>query len=771
MGMHFRVDGMSCSACSARVERVVKQIAGVEDCSVSLLDHAMIVAGSANPDDIAEAANRAGFHAIYISDSDLRSDNGAARDPEAETARRYLRRFTASCAFLVLLMAVSAAPMLGYAIEGLSDDFIRSGIYQSIVSLMAMVACRRYFASGARGVMQGAPNMDTLVSLGAISSWGYSFAVLIAAIAGNSDNDNMHYYFESSAMILTFISLGKYLEARAKGKTSDAVRGLMHLAPQTACVVRSGREMTVSADEVAVGDRFIVRPGESIPADGVAESGESAVDESSITGEPIPAEKRRGSKVIAATVNVSGVLTCVATHVGSETLLFRIIQTVQETSSQKAPISRIADKIAAIFVPAVVLIAAITFAIWLAIGSEFGTALSHAVSVLVISCPCALGLATPVAIMAGTGIAARRGILFKSVAATEQLARVSYIAFDKTGTLTRGKPEVTSICPIYRDDASEIRREEARAISAELTPAQSALVQTAFDVEQYSKHPLAQSLCNYAEASGFKAGELYEFAEIPGVGVTAKDAAGTAIYAGKRSYIDSESHCENDKKTAGADCCAQVRDMKQSEIAVARGGQMIGIIGFSDAVRDEAESAVRSLLRMHIKPAMLTGDNIGAARAVAEKLNMDASLVFAGLLPQEKSEKIAEIKLSGRVAMVGDGINDAPALAASDVGIAVGAGTDIAISAADVVLMKSGIGDVPRAIEMSRAVLRTIRQNLFWAFIYNIIGIPLAAGALSPIGLSLTPGICAAAMGLSSFCVVTNALRLYRYDKPRERLS
>ncbi len=659
--------------------------------------------------------------------------------------------------------------MFGYAIEGLSDNMIRSGAYQCIVSLMAMAAGWRYFADGARGMMRGAPNMDTLVSLGAISSWGYSLGVLIVAISGDAINDNMHYYFESSAMILTFISLGKYLEARAKGKTSDAVRALMHLAPQTARVVRSGREMTVSADEVAVGDRFVVRPGESIPADGVAESGESTVDESSVTGEPIPAEKRHGAKVIAATVNVSGVLTCIATHVGSETLLSRIIETVRETSSQKAPISRIADKIAAIFVPAVVWIAAITLVIWLAIGSEFGVALSHGISVLVISCPCALGLATPVAIMAGTGIAARRGILFKSAAATEQLARISYIAFDKTGTLTRGKPEVTAICPICCKDASENEGEKTCSVASDLTPDQRELLQTAFDAEQYSKHPLAQSLCKYAEAAGFKAEELYDFAEMPGVGVTAKDAAGTAIYAGKRSCIDSETTRESDMQTAGSDCCSRVQETMQSEIAVARNGQMIGSIGFSDAVRDETASVLRRLLRMHIKPAMLTGDNIGVARAVAQKLSIEEALVFAGLLPQEKSEKIAEIKLLGRVAMVGDGINDAPALAASDVGIAVGAGTDIAISAADVVLMKPGIADVPHAIEMSRAVLRTIRQNLFWAFIYNIVGIPLAAGALSPIGLSLTPGICAAAMGLSSFCVVTNALRLYRYDKPRNR--
>ena len=741
----FNVTGMSCAACSARVEKAVSKVPGVTSCSVSLLTNSMGVDGSASAAEIIKAVEQAGYGA---------SEKGAGNQaqPSMQEAEKQLedhetpklkRRLFWSLGFLLVLMYFSMGHMMwGWPLPGFyTDNHVAMGLTQLLLTVVIMVINQRFFISGCRALWNRAPNMDTLVALGSSAAFLYStyalFAMTGAQVRGDMDavmDYMMDFYFESAAMILTLITVGKMLEARSKGKTTDALKSLMKLAPKTAAVVRDGKEETVPIEQVQSGDTFVVRPGESIPVDGVVLRGTSAVNESALTGESIPADKAPGDTVSAATVNQSGFLTCRATRVGQDTTLSQIIQMVSDAAATKAPIAKIADKVSGIFVPAVISIAVVTTIVWLLIGRPFGYSLARGISVLVISCPCALGLATPVAIMVGSGLGAKNGILFKTAASLEEAGRIEIVALDKTGTITSGEPAVTDILPV-----SGVQEE--------------ALVSLAVSLEQKSEHPLAKAVLRCAEEKAIAAKDVSDFRALPGNGLTAS-LDGKPLCGGSGKFIGTLASIPDDVKRQAQ----RLSDEGKTPLYFSLDGKLLGVIAVADVIKSDSPQAVRELQNMGIRVVMLTGDNERTAKAIGRQAGVDE--VIAGVLPEGKEAEIRKLKTLGKVAMVGDGINDAPALTRADIGVAIGAGTDVAIDAADVVLMKSRLLDVPAAIRLSRATLRNIHENLFWAFFYNTIGIPLAAGVFIPLGLTLSPMFGAAAMSLSSFCVVSNALRL-----------
>lgn len=745
----YNVTGMSCAACSARVEKAVKKVPGVTSCSVSLLTNSMGVEGTASPAAILSAVQEAGYGASPKSASaskaaDTSADLDALADRETPKLKR---RLIASLGFLLVLMYFSMGHMMwGWPLPHWFDgNHVAMGLVQLLLAGIVMVINQKFFINGFKGLIHGAPNMDTLVALGSMASFVWStyalFAMTRAQVDGN-DELVMHYmmefYFESAAMILTLITVGKMLEARSKGKTTDALKSLMKLAPKTATLVRNGAEVTVAIADVQKGDVFVVRPGENIPVDGVVLEGTSAVNESALTGESIPVDKAVGDKVSAATTNQSGFLRCEATRVGEDTTLAQIIKMVSDAAATKAPIAKIADTVSGFFVPAVISIAVLTTIVWLLLGHELGYALARGISVLVISCPCALGLATPVAIMVGNGLGAKNGILFKTAASLEAAGRTQIVALDKTGTITEGAPRVTDLLP-----AEGVSETELLTLAAAL--------------ESRSEHPLAKAVLADAEAKAITPPEVTDFAALPGNGLAAK-LNGMDIYAGNAAFIQT-------KLTLPAALAQQAEKLAsegKTPLFFGGAGRLLGVIAVADTIKEDSPEAIRQLQNMGIRVVMLTGDNQRTADAIGRQAGVDE--VIAGVLPDGKEAVIRQLQASGKVAMVGDGINDAPALTRADTGIAIGAGTDVAIDAADVVLMNSKLSDVPAAIRLSRATLRNIHENLFWAFIYNIIGIPLAAGLFIPFGLTLNPMFGAAAMSLSSFCVVSNALRLNLFD-------
>ena len=745
----YNVTGMSCAACSARVEKAVKKVPGVTSCSVSLLTNSMGVEGTASPAAILSAVQEAGYGASPKSASaskaaDTSADLDALADRETPKLKR---RLIASLGFLLVLMYFSMGHMMwGWPLPHWFDgNHVAMGLVQLLLAGIVMVINQKFFINGFKGLIHGAPNMDTLVALGSMASFVWStyalFAMTRAQVDGN-DELVMHYmmefYFESAAMILTLITVGKMLEARSKGKTTDALKSLMKLAPKTATLVRNGAEVTVAIADVQKGDVFVVRPGENIPVDGVVLEGTSAVNESALTGESIPVDKAVGDKVSAATTNQSGFLRCEATRVGEDTTLAQIIKMVSDAAATKAPIAKIADTVSGFFVPAVISIAVVTTIVWLLLGHELGYALARGISVLVISCPCALGLATPVAIMVGNGLGAKNGILFKTAASLEAAGRTQIVALDKTGTITEGAPRVTALLP-----AEGVSETELLTLAAAL--------------ESRSEHPLAKAVLADAEAKAITPPEVTDFAALPGNGLAAK-LNGMGIYAGNAAFIQT-------KLTLPAALAQQAEKLAsegKTPLFFGGAGRLLGVIAVADTIKEDSPEAIRQLQNMGIRVVMLTGDNQRTADAIGRQAGVDE--VIAGVLPDGKEAVIRQLQASGKVAMVGDGINDAPALTRADTGIAIGAGTDVAIDAADVVLMNSKLSDVPAAIRLSRATLRNIHENLFWAFIYNIIGIPLAAGLFIPFGLTLNPMFGAAAMSLSSFCVVSNALRLNLFD-------
>ncbi len=745
----YNVTGMSCAACSARVEKAVKKVPGVTSCSVSLLTNSMGVEGTASPAAILSAVQEAGYgaspkNASASKASDASADLDALADRETPKLRR---RLIASLGFLLVLMYFSMGHMMwGWPLPHWFDgNHVAMGLVQLLLAGIVMVINQKFFINGFKGLIHGAPNMDTLVALGSMASFVWStyalFAMTRAQVDGN-DELVMHYmmefYFESAAMILTLITVGKMLEARSKGKTTDALKSLMKLAPKTATLVRDGAEVTVAIADVQKGDVFVVRPGENIPVDGVVLEGTSAVNESALTGESIPVDKAVGDKVSAATTNQSGFLRCEATRVGEDTTLAQIIKMVSDAAATKAPIAKIADTVSGFFVPAVISIAVVTTIVWLLLGHELGYALARGISVLVISCPCALGLATPVAIMVGNGLGAKNGILFKTAASLEAAGRTQIVALDKTGTITEGAPRVTDLLP-----AEGVTETELLTLAAAL--------------ESRSEHPLAKAVLADAEAKAITPPEVTDFAALPGNGLAAK-LDGMDIYAGNAAFIQT-------KLTLPAALAQQAEKLAsegKTPLFFGGAGRLLGVIAVADTIKEDSPEAIRQLQNMGIRVVMLTGDNQRTADAIGRQAGVDE--VIAGVLPDGKEAVIRQLQASGKVAMVGDGINDAPALTRADTGIAIGAGTDVAIDAADVVLMNSKLSDVPAAIRLSRATLRNIHENLFWAFIYNIIGIPLAAGLFIPFGLTLNPMFGAAAMSLSSFCVVSNALRLNLFD-------
>lgn len=745
----YNVTGMSCAACSARVEKAVKKVPGVTSCSVSLLTNSMGVEGTASPAAILSAVQEAGYgaspkNASASKASDASADLDALADHETPKLKR---RLIASLGFLLVLMYFSMGHMMwGWPLPHWFDgNHVAMGLVQLLLAGIVMIINQKFFINGFKGLIHGAPNMDTLVALGSMASFVWStyalFAMTRAQVDGN-DELVMHYmmefYFESAAMILTLITVGKMLEARSKGKTTDALKSLMKLAPKTATLVRDGAEVTVAIVDVQKGDVFVVRPGENIPVDGVVLEGTSAVNESALTGESIPVDKAVGDKVSAATTNQSGFLRCEATRVGEDTTLAQIIKMVSDAAATKAPIAKIADTVSGFFVPAVISIAVVTTIVWLLLGHELGYALARGISVLVISCPCALGLATPVAIMVGNGLGAKNGILFKTAASLEAAGRTQIVALDKTGTITEGAPRVTDLLP-----AEGVSETELLTLAAAL--------------ESRSEHPLAKAVLADAEAKAITPPEVTDFAALPGNGLAAK-LDGMDIYAGNAAFIQT-------KLTLPAALAQQAEKLAaegKTPLFFGGAGRLLGVIAVADTIKEDSPEAIRQLQNMGIRVVMLTGDNQRTADAIGRQAGVDE--VIAGVLPDGKEAVIRQLQASGKVAMVGDGINDAPALTRADTGIAIGAGTDVAIDAADVVLMNSKLSDVPAAIRLSRATLRNIHENLFWAFIYNIIGIPLAAGLFIPFGLTLNPMFGAAAMSLSSFCVVSNALRLNLFD-------
>ena len=745
----YNVTGMSCAACSARVEKAVKKVPGVTSCSVSLLTNSMGVEGTASPAAILSAVQEAGYGASPKSASaskaaDTSADLDALADRETPKLKR---RLIASLGFLLVLMYFSMGHMMwGWPLPHWFDgNHVAMGLVQLLLAGIVMVINQKFFINGFKGLIHGAPNMDTLVALGSMASFVWStyalFAMTRAQVDG-SDELVMHYmmefYFESAAMILTLITVGKMLEARSKGKTTDALKSLMKLAPKTATLVRDGAEVTVAIADVQKGDVFVVRPGENIPVDGVVLEGTSAVNESALTGESIPVDKAVGDKVSAATTNQSGFLRCEATRVGEDTTLAQIIKMVSDAAATKAPIAKIADTVSGFFVPAVISIAVVTTIVWLLLGHELGYALARGISVLVISCPCALGLATPVAIMVGNGLGAKNGILFKTAASLEAAGRTQIVALDKTGTITSGEPRVTDILP-------------AEGVS------ESELLTLAASLEQKSEHPLAKAVLAYAETETIACPDVTDFAALPGNGLSAR-LDGMEIYGGNAEFIAAKASVPAELQAEAARLAAEGK----TPLFFGGAGRLMGVIAVADTLKEDSPRAIRELQNMGIRVVMLTGDNQRTADAIGRQAGVDE--VIAGVLPDGKEAVIRRLQESGKVAMVGDGINDAPALTRADTGIAIGAGTDVAIDAADVVLMNSRLSDVPAAIRLSRATLRNIHENLFWAFIYNIIGIPLAAGVFIPFGLTLNPMFGAAAMSLSSFCVVSNALRLNLFD-------
>ena len=745
----YNVTGMSCAACSARVEKAVKKVPGVTSCSVSLLTNSMGVEGTASPAAILSAVQEAGYgaspkNASASKTSDASADLDALADHETPKLKR---RLIASLGFLLVLMYFSMGHMMwGWPLPHWFDgNHVAMGLVQLLLAGIVMVINQKFFINGFKGLIHGAPNMDTLVALGSMASFVWStyalFAMTRAQVDGN-DELVMHYmmefYFESAAMILTLITVGKMLEARSKGKTTDALKSLMKLAPKTATLLRGGTEVSVPIAEVRKGDVFVVRPGENIPVDGIVLEGSSAVNESALTGESIPVDKAEGDKVSAATTNQSGFLRCEATRVGEDTTLAQIIRMVSDAAATKAPIAKIADTVSGFFVPAVISIAVVTTIVWLLLGREFGYALARGISVLVISCPCALGLATPVAIMVGNGLGAKNGILFKTAASLEAAGRTQIVALDKTGTITSGEPKVTDILP-----AEGVSETELLTLAAAL--------------ERRSEHPLAKAILAYTEAHAIEAPEVSDFAALPGNGLTAK-LDGKEVYAGHASFLATKVAVPESLKAKAAALASEGK----TPLYFGGAGRLLGVVAVADTIKEDSPRAIRELQNMGIRVVMLTGDNQRTADAIGRQAGVDE--VIAGVLPDGKEAVIRQLQASGKVAMVGDGINDAPALTRADTGIAIGAGTDVAIDAADVVLMNSKLSDVPAAIRLSRATLRNIHENLFWAFIYNIIGIPLAAGLFIPFGLTLNPMFGAAAMSLSSFCVVSNALRLNLFD-------
>lgn len=742
----YTVTGMSCAACSARVEKAVKAVPGVTSCSVSLLTNSMGVEGTANASAIVKAVQEAGYGASPKA--------AAAETPSAELdaladheTPRLKKRLIASLVFLAVLMYFSMGHMmwdwpLPHWFDG---NHVAMGLVQLLLAGIVMVINQKFFISGFKGLLHRAPNMDTLVALGSSASFLWSTYALFAMTRAQVDGNDalvMHYmmelYFESAAMILTLITVGKMLEARSKGKTTDALKSLMKLAPQTATLLREGAEVTVPIAQVKKGDLFVVRPGENIPVDGLVLEGSSAVNESALTGESIPVDKAAGDKVSAATTNQSGFLKCEATRVGEDTTLAQIIRMVSDAAATKAPIAKIADTVSGFFVPAVISISVLTTLVWLLLGREFGYALARGISVLVISCPCALGLATPVAIMVGNGLGARNGILFKTAASLEAAGRTQIVALDKTGTITSGEPRVTDILP-------------AGGVS------ESELLTLAASLEQKSEHPLAKAVLAYAETETIACPDVTDFAALPGNGLSAR-LDGMEIYGGNAEFIATKASVPAELQAEAARLAAEGK----TPLFFGGAGRLMGVIAVADTLKEDSPRAIRELQNMGIRVVMLTGDNQRTADAIGRQAGVDE--VIAGVLPDGKEAVIRRLQESGKVAMVGDGINDAPALTRADTGIAIGAGTDVAIDAADVVLMNSRLSDVPAAIRLSRATLRNIHENLFWAFIYNIIGIPLAAGVFIPFGLTLNPMFGAAAMSLSSFCVVSNALRLNLFD-------
>ena len=741
----YTVTGMSCAACSARVEKAVSKVPGVTACSVSLLTNSMGVEGAASAEAVIQAVQEAGYGAALKGrEAQMHSsaaDEEALADHETPVLKR---RLIASLGFLLVLMYFSMGHMMwGWPIPvWFEDNHVAMGLLQLLLAGIIMVINQKFFISGFKSLWHRAPNMDTLVAMGSMASFVWSvyalFAMTRAQVDGNSEavmTYMMEFYFESAAMILTLITVGKMLEARSKGKTTDALKSLMKLAPKTAVVLRGGTEVTVPVEQVHKGDIFVVRPGENIPVDGVIVEGNSAVNEAALTGESIPVDKSEGDPVSAATVNQSGFIRCEATRVGEDTTLSQIIRMVSDAAATKAPIAKVADKVSGVFVPVVLVIAAVTTLIWLLAGETFAFALARGISVLVISCPCALGLATPVAIMVGNGMGAKNGILFKTAVSLEEAGKVEIVALDKTGTITSGEPKVTDLLPAEGSTEGE-------------------LLKLAYALEKKSEHPLAKAILQKAEEEQLSAEEVSDFQALPGNGLSAK-LAGAELIGGSMKFIGSRV-----KVPAGLSRQAEaLAESGKTPLLFAKDGRLAGIIAVADVMKEDSPQAVKELQGMGIRVVMLTGDNERTAKAIGAQAGVDE--VIAGVLPDGKESVIRSLKEQGKVAMVGDGINDAPALTRADIGIAIGAGTDIAIDAADVVLMKSKLSDVPAAVRLSRATLRNIHENLFWAFFYNVIGIPLAAGIWIPVfGWKLNPMFGAAAMSLSSFCVVSNALRL-----------
>ena len=753
----YHVTGMSCAACSSRVEKAVSKVPGVESCSVSLLTNSMGVEGTASPEAVIAAVEAAGYGASCKgrgAGTSGDSGNGASgggteadllEDTETPVLKK---RLIWSIIFLVMLMYFSMGHMMwGWPVpEAMADNHVAMGLLQLLLTAAVMVINQKFFISGFRSLWHRAPNMDTLVALGSTAAFGYStyslFAMTGAQVRGDMDGvmQYMHeFYFETAAMILALITVGKMLEARSKGKTTDALKNLMKLAPKTAVVLRDGTETEVPVEQVVKGDVFVVRPGENIPVDGIVLEGISAVNEAALTGESIPADKKPGDQVSAATVNQSGFLKCEASRVGEDTTLSQIIRMVSDAAATKAPIAKIADKVSGVFVPAVIGIAAVTIVIWLLCGQSIGYALARGISVLVISCPCALGLATPVAIMVGNGMGAKNGILFKTAVSLEEAGKVNTVVLDKTGTITRGEPKVTDL--IMAEGVSEAE-----------------LLETAYALEARSEHPLAGAVVAMAEEKKLKVCDVQDFMILPGNGLTAVDN-GDQLIGGSLTFLNDRIGVPDDVKTVAQ----RLAEEGKTPLLFARSKKILGVIAVADVIKEDSPEAIRQLQNMGIEVVMLTGDNERTAAAVGKQAGVDQ--VIAGVLPDGKEAEIRRLRRKGKVAMVGDGINDAPALTRADIGIAIGAGTDVAIDAADVVLMNSKLSDVPAAIRLSRATLKNIHENLFWAFIYNIIGIPLAAGVWIPLfGWQLNPMFGAAAMSLSSFCVVTNALRLNLFD-------
>ena len=752
--VQYNVKGMSCSACSARVEKAVSKIPGVTSCTVSLLTNSMGVEGTASPESIMSAVKAAGYKASLKKGADktaapaagvtAAAADGAADDALADTETPLLRkRLTASVIFLLVLMYFSMGHMMwGWPVPAaMADNHVAMGILQLLLAGIIMVINQKFFISGFQSLWHRAPNMDTLVALGATAAFAWSVAALFLMTDAQLNGD-MHgvmtymdeFYFESAAMILTLITVGKTLEARSKGKTTDALKSLMKLAPETAVILKDGKEETVPIAQVKKGDIFVVRPGENIPVDGFITEGTTAVDESALTGESIPVDKQAGDLVSAATINRSGFIRCEASRVGEDTTLSQIIRMVSDAAATKAPIAKIADKVSGIFVPTVMAISAVTLIVWLVLGANFAYALARAISVLVISCPCALGLATPVAIMVGNGVGAKNGILFKTAVSLEETGKNTIVALDKTGTITKGEPQVTDILALNGEP-------------------EESLLKKAAAIEAKSEHPLAKAILQRAEADRIETEEVTDFAALSGNGVEAA-LGGRKLLGGSMKFIGEKiAISEEIKKQA-----EKFAENGKTPLFFAEDERLLGVIAVADTMKDDSAQATSELQEMGIRVVMLTGDNEKTARAIGEQAGVDD--VIAGVLPDGKESVIKDLQKQGKVIMVGDGINDAPALTSADIGIAIGAGSDVAIDAADVVLMKSSLRDVPAAIRISRATLRNIHQNLFWAFFYNTLGIPLAAGVFAFLGLTLNPMFAAAAMSLSSFCVVTNALRL-----------